>query len=278
MEEEFQEEFSDQFHDQFEDQPIEQPIEQPEPQPMPVPPQIYQRKKRIICCIPGDTFSKHFLLGWTEVLTRIFIENKYQLIVSNEYDSHANLARGRCLGGNVLFGPDQTPFQGSTDYDALLWLDPDIVFNYDMIIQLIENCLNNFPVVSGVYTLDGGKELCCVKDWDMDYYRTHGKFNYLTIEESNQLIQSGNPCIICGYVGMGCMAIRKGVIEDSRLKYPWFFCDIKKIATGNPNVPYLTYGTSEDVSFIRNLIENGIIEGVVVNLKLRFGREKTIVL
>ena len=36
-------------------------------------------------------------------------------------------------------------------------------------------------------------------------------------------------------------------------------------------------GTSEDVSFIRNLIDGGIIDGIMVNLQLRFGHEKTAV-
>ncbi len=76
---------------------------------------------------------------------------------------------------------------------------------------------------------------------------------------------------MCAYVGMGCMGIRYGVFEDSRLKYPWFFRNISVISDD------IVDGTSEDVSFIRNMIDAGIIDGVMVDLSLRFGHEKKIV-
>jgi len=275
------------FHDQFDDEVEQQPIQEqqstlitPEHPPQNIlrqqEPQQPQKKK-IIICIPGDTFSKHFLLAWTEVITMFIIGNKYQIMVSTEYSSHMNLARAMCLGANVLGGPNQLPFQGCLDYDAIVWIDPDIVFNYDKLLSLIDTCINYYPVVSGVYPMENEKELCCVKEWDMEHYKQFGRFKYLTIEECEQLISSNIPCIKCAYVGMGCMAIRKGVIEDERFKYPWFFSDIKKIPTGNPNMPYLYDGTSEDVSFVRNLIESGVIDGILVNLKMRFGREKTVI-
>jgi hypothetical protein len=75
------------FHDQFDDEPQQQQptlitpehppqniLRQQEPQQPP--------KKKIIICIPGDTFSKHFLLAWTEVITMFIIGNKYQIMVS----------------------------------------------------------------------------------------------------------------------------------------------------------------------------------------------------
>ena len=188
-----------------------------------------------------------------------------------------NLARGMCLGANIIHGPKQTPFQGKINYDVILWVDPDIVFNYEMLLSLVEVCIHQYPVVSGVYPMENEKDLCCVKDWDMHYYRTHGKFKYLTIEESKQLIESNQPYVKCAYVGMGCMAIRRGIFEDPRFHYPWFFSNIKQIPSENPEIPYIYDGTSEDVSFVRNLIESGVIDGVLVNLKLRFGREKMVV-
>jgi hypothetical protein len=180
-----------------------------------------------------------------------------------------------CLGANVLRGPAQKPFQGTLDYDVILWLDSDMVYTYDIVDELIQSCYHKYPVVSGIYALDGGRDLCCVKEWDEKYHATHGTFQFLSAEEGNRLIQEKKEWVKCSYVGMGCMAIRKGVIE--RLSYPWFFRNIAVIKTDRPDMPALMDGTSEDVSFIRNMIDNGIIDGVMVNLKLRFGHEKTVV-
>jgi hypothetical protein len=232
-------------------------------------------KPKVIICIPGRSFSNHFLISWTNTLA-ILLE-KYQIVVSNEYSSQVNFARAKCLGANVLAGPDQKPFQGNVDYDVILWLDSDMVFNGQMIDELIQSCLYKHPVVSGIYAMDGGTLLCCVKDWDVEYYSKNASFQFLSVEQGNQLIAAGNEWQNCAYVGMGCMAIRKGIIEDDRIKYPWFFCDLKKLPSATPSVPYVSDGTSEDVSFIRNLVDNGIIDGVMVNLKLRFGHEKSVI-
>ena len=232
-------------------------------------------KKTIIICIPGRVFSNIFLKCWTETLVKITDSQKYNLYLSNAYSSQVNFARALCLGANVLAGPDQKPFQGNIDYDAILWLDSDMVFNSEIIMELIESCLNEYPVVSGIYAMEKGELLCCVRDWDIESYSQNGCFKFLTVEEGEKLIYENNNWIKCAYTGMGCMAIRKGVIEHPGMKYPWFFCDLKKLPSSNPNVPYVCDGTSEDVSFIRNLIENGIIDGVMVNLKWRFGHEKT---
>jgi hypothetical protein len=240
-------------------------------------PTTEEKKITVVFCIPGRQFSDKFFMCWTETLSAMIKSNKYEIAVSNKYSSQVNFARAMCLGANVLAGPDQQPFQGQLNYDLLVWLDSDILFNFAMIEALIESCLKIYPVVSGVYAMEGGKQLCCVENWNVEHYMRNGSFEFMSIEKRVELLESGKEWMKCAYTGMGCMAIRKGIFEDSRLKYPWFFCDLKKLPSLNPNVPYICDGTSEDVSFIRNLIESGIIEFVLVSLKLKFGHEKTTV-
>jgi hypothetical protein len=235
------------------------------------------KKITVVFCIPGRQFSDKFFMCWTETLSALIKSNKYEIAVSNKYSSQVNFARALCLGANVLAGPDQQPFQGQLDYDVLVWLDSDILFNFPMIENLIESCLKIYPVVSGIYAMEGGKQLCCVENWDLEYYVKNGAFEFMSVEKRIELLEEGREWVKCSYTGMGCMAIRKGIFEDNRLKYPWFFCDLKKLPSTNPSVPYICDGTSEDVSFIRNLIESGIIEFVLVSLKLKFGHEKTMV-
>ena len=47
-----------------------------------------------------------------------------------------NFARCKCLGANVLRGPDQKPWDGKLEYDYQLWIDSDIVFNVEKFLSI----------------------------------------------------------------------------------------------------------------------------------------------
>lgn len=230
-------------------------------------------KPTIIFCIPGNSFSNRFLNSWTNLISDL--GSKYTIILSNRYSSQVNFARAMCLGADVLAGPDQRPFgNGKMKYDAIIWLDSDMVFDSKTVDKLIQGCLYTYPVYSGIYAMDGGHQLCCVENWDEEYYKEHGTFEFLSVEEGARRIANMQPYVKAAYVGFGCLALRYGVIEHKDFKYPWFFRNIIQFKKGDR---IITDGTSEDVSFIRNLIDNKIIDSVIVNLELRFGHEKTIV-
>jgi choline kinase len=195
-------------------------------------------------------------------------------MISNQYSSQVNFARALCLGANVLNGENQKPFNnGTVKYDILVWLDSDMVYTPSMIDKLIQNGMVH-GVYSGIYALDGGTQLCCVEDWDETYYKDNGSFKFLSVSEGEDRIRQNKSVVNCAYVGMGCMAIKHGIIEDERFKYPWFFRNIT--CFGNDD-NMITDGSSEDVSFMRNLVESGIIDSIPVDLSLRFGHEKSIV-
>jgi len=230
-------------------------------------------KPTIIFCIPGNSFSNRFLNSWTNLLSDL--GNKYTIILSNRYSSQVNFARAMCLGADVLAGPDQKPFgNGKMKYDAIIWLDSDMVFDSRTVDKLIQGCLYTYPVYSGIYAMDGGHQLCCIENWDEEYYKEHGTFKFLSVEEGARRIANMQPYVKAAYVGFGCLALRYGVIEHKDFKYPWFFRNIIQLKKDDR---IITDGTSEDVCFIRNLIDNKIIDSVIVNLELRFGHEKTIV-
>jgi len=230
-------------------------------------------KPTVIFCIPGNRFSDKFLQSWTNTL--LSLQSKYNIHLSNKYSSQVNFARALCLGADVLSGPEQPPFQSKIKYDVIVWLDSDMVFNSNMIDKLIQTCFYKHKIISGIYAMEGGELLCCVEKWDVNYYKKNGFFQFLSVKEGADYIQQQNSMIKCAYVGMGCMAIRYGVLEDERFKYPWFF---RNISIFEDNGKIITEGTSEDVSFIRNLIDSNIVDGIMVDLTLRFGHEKTVVI
>jgi hypothetical protein len=73
--------------------------------------------------------------------------------ISQDYSSMVNFARCKCLGANVLRGPDQIPWDGKLNYDWQLWIDSDIVFNTEKFWQLV---LMDRDIASGWYATEDG--------------------------------------------------------------------------------------------------------------------------
>ena len=54
------------------------------------------------------------------------------------------------LGGDVLAGPNQKPFQGKVDYDVIVWIDSDIIFTPEDVFKLLDS---PHDVTAGVYMM-----------------------------------------------------------------------------------------------------------------------------
>ena len=233
-----------------------------------------QKKPVVVLCMPGDRFSRRFIQFYTEAI--MTMSDRYEVVVSSHYSSQVNFARALCLGADARRGHMQKPFDGKLPYDAIFWLDSDMVYSGEMICRLIDKCLTKKAIVSGAYAMEGGHQLACVEKWDEDFYLKNGCFHFITPKEAEEKIKV-DPMVKCAYAGMGCMAIPYGIFEDDRLTYPWFFRDITKFDASDPSGNTIWEGMSEDVSFMRNLIESGVIDGVWVDLNIRFGHEKSTV-
>ena len=243
-------------------------------------PVVDKKRPLVVVCVPGNNFSGRFLKCWTE--TFMMLAEHYEIVLANAYSSQVNFARTLCLGADVMRGPDQVPFNGDIKYDVIFFLDSDMVFSGEMIHILIQNCLmNKNKIVSGTYAMEGGEQMACIEKWDEEFYVKNGHFEFINVKDAEQRVKSKDPkkyIVQCGYTGMGCMAIPYGIFEDKRVKYPWFFRDITKFDNKGPNGQSIWEGTSEDVSFIRNLVDAGVIDGVYVDLSIRFGHEKKVVI
>ena len=82
------------------------------------------------------TFLKNFVQ-----LCFDMVQNQMSIQISQDYSSMVNFARCKCLGANVLRGPDQVPWDGKLPYDYQLWIDSDIVFNTEKFWQLLDMAL-----------------------------------------------------------------------------------------------------------------------------------------
>jgi len=215
---------------------------------------------KVIFCMPGRTYSREFLLGWTDLIMQASARG-HQCMVSQQYTSCVHFARAKCLGGDVLKGPNQKPFQGQVDYDVIMWIDSDMVFRPDDFFALLES---PHDVTAGLYMMESMKEFAAVKDWDTAHFAEHGSFKFLSPDD----VDPETRYLPVAYSGMGWMMIRKGVVED--LKYPWFYGPLEVISDSVVDM------NSEDVSFCKALTAAG--HPIYVDTKVRIGHQKALVI
>lgn len=214
---------------------------------------------RVIFCLPGLSYSGEFLRRWTEFLITC-VQNNIIPILSQCYDPVVYYTRNKCLGGDVMRGRNQKPFDGKVDYDYMMWIDDDILFDFDHFNKLLKFNLN---IVSGIYMVKGGQNFATVVDWDKDFFMKHGYFEFLKPED----IKDNPKLIEVAYTGFGFMLIRHGVIES--LEYPWFRPIYQKMSDDVEDF------SSEDVSFCQLIREKGF--RIHVDTAVRVGHEKMVV-
>jgi hypothetical protein len=196
---------------------------------------------KLIICLPGNNFSGQWLDNFIEFYNWC-IQHKITPIISRRESCNIYYVRNMCLGGNSTSGENQKPWQGNVDYDYMLWIDSDNIVSIDNFIKLYNM---QKEIASGLYLTHDGIHYATVKDWNEDYFKKYGSFEFLTNEK---LKQHKHPFIV-DYTGFGFILIKRGVFE--KLKYPWFRPIWKQF--GN-----VTEFTMEDVSFCHLVKEQGI--------------------
>ena len=217
---------------------------------------------KVVFCMPGRQYSREFLLAWSDLLMQASSRG-HQVMISQQYSSVVHFARAKCMGGDVLKGPDQKPFQGSVDYDVMMWIDSDIVFKPDDFFALLES---PHDVTAGMYMMEDLQHFATVKEWDEDFFAKNGTFKFMKPEDIVRVGEADSPSssyLPVAYTGMGWMMIRKGVVET--IKYPWFYSDLQTVGS-------LVDMNSEDVSFCRALQAAG--HTIHVDTKVRVGHQK----
>lgn len=137
------------------------------------------RGKKIVFCLPGRGCSFTFLKNFVQMCFEL-VQCGVSIQISLDYSSVVNFARCKCLGANVLRGPDQLPWDGKIQYDYQLWIDSDIVFGLEQLYRLI---LMNKPIVAGWYLTEDGKTTSCAHWLSGEEFRNNqGVMNHETIE------------------------------------------------------------------------------------------------
>ena len=255
--------------------------------------------KAIVFCLPGRGVSYAFLKSFVQLCFDL-VQAGAQIQISQDYSSMVNFARCKCLGANVLRGPNQIPWDGKLKYDYQLWIDSDIVFNSEKFWQLVLDAvpeeaiteedvtqvtkdaegkevtqivgkqLNIDPekeksIVAGWYCTEDGKTTSVAHWLEEDDFRSNGGvMNHETIES----ISKRKKPFTVDYTGFGWLLIKKGVFEHEGMPYPWFAPKMQVFESGE-----VQDMCGEDVSFCLDAKEAGF--EIWCDPRIRVGHEKT---
>ena len=254
--------------------------------------------KTIVFCLPGRGVSYQFLKSFV-TLAFDLVQAGAAIQISQDYSSMVNFARCKCLGANVLRGPNQLPWDGKLKYDYQLWIDSDIVFNTEKFYQLFLNAIpaeavtkeevkqvvknekgedveqtgftlkvdpeKEREIVAGWYCTEDGKTTSVAHWLEEDDFRTNGGvMNHETIES----ISKRKKPFTVDYTGFGWLLIKKGVFEHEGMPYPWFAPKMQIFESGE-----VQDMCGEDVSFCLDAKEAGF--EIWCDPQVRVGHEKT---
>ena len=217
--------------------------------------------KSIVFCLPGRGVSYTYLKNFVQMCFDL-VQIGASIQISQDYSSMVNFARCKCLGANVLRGPDQLPWDGKLNYDYQLWIDSDIVFNTQKLLQLI---LMDKDIASGWYCTEDGHTTSVAHWMEEDDFRSNGGvMNHETLES----IQKRKKPFTVDYAGFGWLLIKNGVFEHEDMKYPWFAPKMQVFESGE-----VQDMCGEDVSFCLDAKEAGF--EIWCDPNIRVGHEKT---
>ena len=201
---------------------------------------------KIIFCVPGRSFSNNFLISWTKILKHCN-ENGIQAELSNGYAPIVQLARYICLRIDPQSDCDHclNPFSPEIEYDYIMWIDSDMVFEPYHLQKLIDA---DKQVITGLYKVDKTNEFACCEKGSRD------RINEDYLKNNKGIIEAS-------FAGLGFMLIKKGVFES--MKFPYF------------TLQNNTECISETLSFCDNLKTHNI--KIYANLDVVVGHEKTII-
>lgn len=213
---------------------------------------------KIIFCIPSQSFGGAFFDNWFNVFLPDVMNKGIKYVLSRQHSPVYYYARNASLGGNVLAGKDQKPWQSQLDYDFIMWIDSDIIFNSEHIYQM---CYMNKPIVAGYFPTAHNKSVApIVETWDedaIDY--NYRKPLYMSMED----IRSRTAPFPVEYSSIKYTLFKKGVIE--KIEYPWF----QPIYFRNQKI-YNFENEQENIDFCIQLKEKGF--QILVNPKFEAQR------
>jgi hypothetical protein len=222
--------------------------------------------KTIAFCLPGLMYSGTFMTQFVRLLFDLN-QQGINFYISQQYSSMVNHARTDCLQADNYAGTMLTPFRGQVPYDYIMWIDSDIIFKTEDLVELLQM---NKDISAGWYVQSNNgilsNQSTVVENMNQQELYEKGSNHYETIEE---MARRTSPFKV-DYCGFGWMLIKKGVYE--KIPYPWFVPRV--IQLKKPDGTILEDVCSEDISMCEDFRKYGF--DIWVNPKVRVGHQKMI--
>lgn len=222
--------------------------------------------KTIAFCLPGLMYSGTFMTQFVRLLFDLN-QQGINFYISQQYSSMVNHARTDCLQADNYAGTMLTPFRGQVPYDYIMWIDSDIIFKTEDLIELLKM---NKDIASGWYVQSNGgvlsNQTTVVEKMNQQELYEKGSNKNETVEDMSRRTEPFK----VDYCGFGWMLIKKGVYE--KIPYPWFVPRV--IQLQKPDGTILEDVCSEDISMCEDFRKYGF--DIWVHPKVRVGHQKMI--
>lgn len=195
-------------------------------------------KVNVAICTPGSSLTSGYVRSLLETIDELS-KQRITWSFSNQSTSNVFSAREQTLwGNNQLLFDENKPFQGTLDYDKIIWIDSDISWTPDDFIKLYKS---NKDVTSGAYLLGTGEVMA---------FKEHlsSPLLYTDVLNMKELVQ-------IKAAGFGFLAVKQGIFES--LSKPWFQSVAVDIAFDGAEVTHKFNIQGEDISWCKRVTDLG---------------------
>jgi hypothetical protein len=209
-------------------------------------------KPSVVVAVAGHSYTPNFVFSWSKFTVSVANTQKINMTYTNAYSPNIYHCRNILLGGNNLGGTYQPPWGGKFNYDYIMFIDTDQVFEPEDAYRLIDTMEANpkIDVLAGMYVMADNTLSTVILDWDEEFFSEHGRFDFKTPRQMQELGKaSPNGLVKAFYGGLGFSIFRKGVFD--KLEYPWFEPITHKVGRGTDLM-------GEDVSLFWKLNQKGV--------------------
>jgi len=209
-------------------------------------------KPSVVIAVAGHSYTPNFVFSWSKFTVSVANTQKINITYTNAYSPNIYHCRNILLGGNNLAGTYQPPWGGKFNYDYIMFIDTDQVFEPEDAYKLIDTMEANpkIDVLAGMYVMADNTLSTVILDWDEDFFSEHGRFDFKTPRQMQEIGKaSPNGLVKAFYGGLGFSIFHKGVFD--KLEYPWFEPITHKVGRGTDLM-------GEDVSLFWKLNQKGV--------------------
>lgn len=209
---------------------------------------------KIAIMLPGNAYTYNFFKSWTKLIAD-FTAKGVNFTVHNIYSPVVYQGRNMMLLAGQEGNTGAIPLNGK-EYDYMLWLETDMVFEPEDVWKLIEV---DKDIVSGAYPMGTAAPDIVVAGND-----DKGRLTMSGLRKLNEV--QGQTLVPIDFCGLGFVLVKQGVFE--KLKYPWFW-EMYAEPDDAGNIEYL----GDDFSFCNHVKKAGYV--IYLHSGVMLGHEKT---